>query len=67
MKKAFDGTNYVYKLKADYSAVHAITNVPNTCTFPSNYSFVNEGGHIDVQALYLSKRDIKHVHSIVNP
>jgi hypothetical protein len=27
MKKAFDETNYVYKLKADYSAVHAITNV----------------------------------------
>jgi len=64
IKKAFDGTN----LQAESGLFRrpCRNQCPNTSTFPPSSSFVNEGGYIDVQAPYLSKRDTKHVHFIVN-
>ena len=64
MKKAFDGT----KLQAESGLFRrpCHNQCPNTRTFPPSSFFVNEGGHMDVQAPFLSKRDTKHVHFIVN-
>ena len=64
IKKTFDGTNLQAESGLFRRPCH--NQCPNTCTFPPSSSFVNEGGHMDVQAPYLSKRDTKYVHFIVN-